>query len=64
MVMGDNKLRMSDGDRLRAIDRLYATGHDELTFLRQFNQDARSVALARAQNANDQQTIKKLYGVQ
>jgi len=64
LVMGDNQLRMSDEERLRSIDRIYAAGHDELTYLRQFNDHAKSIALQRAQNANDQQTIKKLYGIQ
>jgi len=64
IVMSDNKLRMSDNERLRMIDQVYATGHDQLTFLRQFNNQTRNVAIARANNQNDQQTIQKLYGVQ
>lgn len=64
MVMADNKMRMSDNERLQMIDQLYATGHDQLTFLRQFNNQTRSVAIARANNQNDQLTIQKLYGVQ
>lgn len=63
MVMTDNKLRMSDDERLQLIDHIYAGGHDQLVFLRQFNDHARQVAIARAAQANDQQTIKKLYGV-
>ncbi|MBS1524728.1 MAG: TerB family tellurite resistance protein [Bacteroidetes bacterium] len=63
-VITDNQVRMSDDERLRQIDRIYATGHDELTFLRQFNDQARSVALSRAQAAGDRQTIQKLYGIQ
>jgi hypothetical protein len=63
-IISSNKLRMSDDERLREVDRLYAAGHDELTFLRQFNDYSQSVALARAQQANDQQTIQKLYGIQ
>ena len=62
-VITDNQVRMSDDERLRQIDRIYATGHDELSFLRQFNGQTRNVALARAQAAGDQQTIKKLYGI-
>lgn len=63
MVMSDNKLRMSDNERLQAIDRVYAAGHDQLTFLRQFNNNTESVAIQRAQQANDQQTLKTLYGI-
>jgi hypothetical protein len=64
MVMTDNKMRMSDDERLQLIDHIYSGGHDRLTFLRQFNDHARQVAIARAAQANDQQTIKKLYGFQ
>ncbi|WP_237073791.1 TerB family tellurite resistance protein [Mucilaginibacter mali] len=64
IVMTDNKLRMSDDERLQLMDRIYAAGHDQLTFLRHFNDHARQVAAARAAQANDQQTIKKLYGLQ
>jgi hypothetical protein len=63
-IMSDNKLRMSDNERLQAIDQVYATGHDQLTFLRQFNNNTQSVAIQRAQQTNDQQTLKKLYGIQ
>lgn len=64
MVMGDNKLRMSDDERLRAIDRIYTTGHEQLTFLRQFNNHTQSVANQRSINAGDAQTLQKLYGIQ
>lgn len=63
-ITSSNKLRMSDDERLREIDRLYVSGHDALTFLRQFNSHSQAVALARAQQVNDQQTIQKLYGIQ
>lgn len=64
MVMSDNKLRMSDDERLQLIDHIYVGGHDQLTFLRQFNDHARQIAISRAAQANDQQTIKKLYSLQ
>ena len=62
-IMSDNKLRMTDNERLQAIDRVSAAGHDQLTFLRQFNTNTQTVAIQRAQQANDQQTLKKLYGI-
>jgi hypothetical protein len=64
MVMADNKLRMGDDERLQLIDQIYSSGHDQLTFLRHFNNQTRQVAIARAAQANDRQTIKKLYQVQ
>ncbi len=63
MVMSDNQLRMSDNERIQAIDRIYSGGHDQLTFLRQFNNNTQTVAVQRAQQGNDQQTLKKLYGI-
>jgi hypothetical protein len=63
-IMSDNQLRMSDHERLQAIDRVYAAGHDQLTFLRQFNNNTQTVAIQRAQQTNDRQTLKKLYGIQ
>lgn len=63
MVMADNKLRMSDNERLQAIDRMYATGHEQLVFLRQFNERTQSIGIARAREVNDKQTLQKLYGI-
>lgn len=64
MVMADNKLRMSDNERLQAIDRMYATGHEQLVFLRQFNEHTQDLAVARAKEVNDKQTLQKLYGIE
>ncbi len=63
MIMSDKQLRMSDNERIQAIDRLYSAGHESLTFLRQFNNNTQTVAVQRAQQSNDQQTLKKLYGI-
>lgn len=63
MVMSDSKLRMSDAERLAAIDRIYTGGHGQLAFLRSFNDQNYRVAVQRARAANDQQTIKSLYGI-
>ena len=37
MVITANKLRMNDGDRIAAIDRIFFELQDEVVFLRQFN---------------------------
>jgi hypothetical protein len=63
-VITSSQLRMSDGERLRQIDRLYSTSQEELSFLRQFNNQTANIAIGRAQATNDQQTIQKLYGIQ
>lgn len=63
MVMSDNKLRMSDDERLKDIDRIYASGHDELTFLRSFNERLGRLAAERAANIQDNNSIRQIYGI-
>ena len=63
MIITDSKLRMSDADRIRAIDRIYNDSHGQLDFLRQFNNRSYAVALARSEQANDQKTLKILYSI-
>jgi hypothetical protein len=63
MIITDSKVRMSDAERIRAIDRIYADSHGQLTFLRQFNNQSYSVALQRSEAAGDRQTLKTLYGI-
>lgn len=63
MIIADNKLRMNDAERLTAIDRLYASGHDELSFIQHFNNNTADLAIRRATAANDRQTLQKLYGI-
>ena len=56
-----NKLRMSDADRIKGIDRLYNSSTDQLNFLRAFNRQGVVLSLQRAKDANDVNTLKKLY---
>ena len=56
-----NQLRMTDDDRLRAIDRIYVSSTDQLNFLRYFNRKAVLLSLQRSKDLNDLQTLKKLY---
>jgi len=58
-----NQLRMSDDDRLRAIDRIYNNSNDQLQFLRYFNRQAVLLSLQRSKDQNDTQTLKRLYGL-
>lgn len=57
------QLRMSDDDRLRAIDRIYNSSSDQLQFLRFFNRQAVMLSLQRSKDLHDTQTLKRLYGV-
>ena len=62
-VITAEKLRMSDNDRLRAIDRIYNSSSDQLQFLRYFNRKAVMLSLQRSKDSNDTQTLKRLYGI-
>jgi hypothetical protein len=62
-VITAGKTRMSDDERLQAIDRIYADMQDKLMFLRHFNNNTRILAVQRAKERNDAQTIQKIYGI-
>ncbi|UCJ07488.1 TerB family tellurite resistance protein [Chitinophaga pendula] len=62
-VITTGKARMSDDERLQAIDRIYADMQDKLTFLRHFNNNTTILAVQRAKERNDAQTIRKIYGL-
>lgn len=56
-----NQLRMSDAERLAAIDRLYDDTLDKLTFLRSFNNNTSMLALQRQKELNDANTVQGYY---
>lgn len=62
-VITAGKVRMSDDERLQAIDRIYADMQDKLTFLRHFNNNSTILAVQRAKERNDAQAIRKIYGL-
>ncbi|WP_374950073.1 TerB family tellurite resistance protein [Mucilaginibacter sp.] len=62
-VITANKLRMSDADRIKAIDRIYATTADKFQFLRSFNNQGITLSLQRSKATNDTRTLKQLYGI-
>lgn len=63
LVITAGKARMSDDERLQAIDRIYADMQDRLMFLRHFNNNTTILAVQRAKERNDAQTIRKVYGI-
>jgi hypothetical protein len=63
LVMTDNELRMSDDQRLQAIDRVYSDITGQLSFLRQFNNRTSIQAIQRLKEANDIETLKTIYGI-
>ncbi len=61
-VITDSKLRMSDAERLNAIDKIYRDTGDKLTFLESFNRQTTMLQLQRTKEQNENQTLKNLYG--
>lgn len=63
IIVTDNKVRMSDDERLQAIDRIFNNMQDKLLFLRHFNNNTTILAVQRAREKNDAATMKKIYGI-
>ena len=63
MVITANQLRMSDAERINAINRLYSDMQTKLTFLRSFNTQAASLSVQRTAESNDISTVRNLYGI-
>src|ERR1700761_8616617 len=60
-IIAAGKLRMSDAERLRAIDHIYADTDDKLMFLRHFDQQAAVLDLQRQKELNTLTILQKLY---
>ena len=60
-VITAGAMRMSDDERLHAIDGIYAQSKDKYLFLRSFNSSTSVLAAQRAAEMNDTQTIQNLY---
>jgi len=60
-VITSAKLRMSDDERLQAIDRIFLNVQDKLIFLRDFNNKATSLSLAREKQKSDLKQRLELY---
>lgn len=62
-VITANKMRMSDDERLVAIDKIYADMQDKLLFLRSFNSNTSVLAIQRAKERNDVNAMRSIYKV-
>lgn len=60
-IITASRLRMSDDERLSAIDRIYASSSDKLSFLRDFNRRTHMLLLQRQQAQNEVNHLKSLY---
>lgn len=62
-IVTANKLRMSDDERIKAIDRLNADMDDKLQFLRSFNNSTQVLAIQRQHTQKEINSSKTLYGI-
>jgi hypothetical protein len=63
-VITVKELRMSDDERLKAIDRIFISMEDKLAFLRYFNSSTQVLAIQRAKEKGDVSTLRKLHSVE
>lgn len=61
-VVTAGKLRMSDDERLKAIDRIHKDMEDKLSFLGHFNRDVQVLSMQRAKAKSDIEFSRKLNG--
>ena len=62
-VITAKKMRMSDDERLKAIDAIFLDVHDKLVFLKQFNRSTTILGIQRAKERQDLTSIKEIYGL-
>jgi hypothetical protein len=63
MIITATKLRMSDDERMQAIDRIFFDMENKVVFLRYFNSNTQLLAVQRARSQNDVRTMQQLYGL-
>lgn len=61
MIVTASKLRMTDDERLKAIDRIFLDIESQLSFLRYFNNTTQMLAMQREREKGDVTTIQGLY---
>lgn len=61
MIVTASKLRMTDEERLKAIDRIFLEMESKLSFLRYFNNSTQMLAMQRAREKSDVNAIQSLY---
>ncbi|WP_433780498.1 TerB family tellurite resistance protein [Flavobacterium anhuiense] len=60
MALTADKLRMSDDERLKAVDEIYEQMRDKLLFIRSFNASSNVLALQRAKEKSDAEASRAL----
>ncbi len=62
-VITANTLRMSDEERLKAIDRIFLDMQDKLMFLRSFNNSTLVLAAHRDKEKRETEAMQGIYGI-
>ena len=62
-VITSSKLRMSDDERLAAIDKIYADMQDKFSFLRSFNNSNSVLSLQRLKESNEIKKLQQYYNL-
>jgi hypothetical protein len=62
MILTAGKLRMSDDERLQAIDKIYTAVVDQYSFLKDFNNSASYLSLQRKSEKAKIDMLRKIYG--
>lgn len=63
MIITANNLRMTDEERLQAIDVIFYDIESQVAFLNYFNNSTQLVAIQRARSRNDIRTMRQVYGI-
>lgn len=63
MIITATQLRMSDEERLRAIDAIFFDMENKLSFLRSFNANTQMLAIQRTRAKSDVTTMRRIYGL-
>ena len=62
MVITAGKLRMSDDERMQAIDKIYASIEDQFSFLQDFNSSTSYLSLQRQSEQTEIEMSKRIHG--
>lgn len=64
MVITAGRLRMSDDERLQAIDKIYNEVIDQYSFLQEFNNQSAILSVQREKEKMDIELMKKIHGLE
>ena len=64
MLLTNNQLRMSDGERLAGIDRIYGSVKDQLAFIQNFNAHSKLLGAGRQMEQTDVNSSRRLHQIE